>query len=471
MLNTKLNQIIVFYGIMTIFSFMLKNFKKDYLYFLLFVFFIHLIYFVIAVINNNIFMADSYEYLQQAFNIKNYASFYCLDFNQPLNIHFFTKRPPLYGIFILVFKIIYDSNFSVLFVQNILSFLNIVGIIKLLNNYHFTFDIKKTMIAVLIFLPVQFIYNNMIMSEILIQTFLFWSFYYFCLFIEKNKLSYIFICNVFLACAVLTKPVLLYFWIPNLILLIYLLWKRRKAAILLSGLIMPLVIFLLSYYNYHTTGSFHYSSIRQMNLVGYNSAFLLVNVYGEEEGQKRMAEIRKYLSSVEDFSKLQKEEDRIGYELIMNHKYEYIKYHLKGIVNFFLDPGRFDLNNFLGIKEGNNTGLLYVFTKEGYSGIFKFILQQPYYIVLYIFMILLVNIILIISMIYFVFVKGVKKELKIFLFMLILYLSFFSGPLGTMRYKIHIIPLMLLTIPFFYEKIKSRMLKRHNNNELNKSGN
>lgn len=439
---------------------MFKKTDNKYLVFWIILILIHLTYFVISFVNGNIYMADSYEYLQQALNIKHYSSLYCLDFNQPLNMHFFTKRPPLYGFFILLIKTFVNSDYFVLFVQNILSLLNIVGLVKILNHYNFSYDFKKTILLLLILLPVQFIYNNMIMSEVLLQTLLFWSFYYFFMFAQKGKTGYIIVCNVFLALAVLTKPVLLYFWIPNLVLLIYLFWKNRRIIIILSGLIMPLIIFLLSFYNYHATGSFHFSSIRQMNLVGYNSALLLVNVYGEEEGQKKMVEIRKYLNSIDDFSKLQREEDRIGYEVIMNHKYEYAKYHLKGIVNFFMDPGRFDLNNYLGIKEGNNTGLLYAFTKGGYSDVLKFILQQPFYIVLYIFIILLVNIILIISLINFFFVKEVKIEFKIFLFLIIFYLCFFSGPLGTMRYKIHIIPLMLFTVPFFFEKVKYETIKK-----------
>lgn len=438
---------------------MFKNADKNFLVFWAIVVSIHLVYFVIMLFNGNIYMADSYEYLQQAFNIKNYSSLYCLDFNQPLNLHFFTKRPPLYGFFIFTFKWIINSDLWVLCIQNILSILNIFGLVRILKYYSFSFDFKKILLLLLIFLPVQFIYSNMIMSEILLQTLLFWSFFNFFMYIRKNRIGYIVLCNVFLALAVLTKPVLLYFWIPNLILLIYLFWKRRQVNILLPGLIMPLVIFLLSFCNYHVTGSFHYSSIRQMNLIGYNSAFLLVNVYGEEEGQKKMVEIRKYLSSIDDFSKLQKEEDRIGYELIMNHKYEYAKYHIKGMVNFFMDPGRFDLNNFLGIKEGNNTGLLYVFTKEGYSGIFRFILQQPLYMIFYLSIVLIINVVMVLSLISFFFVKSVTIEIKIFLIMLVFYLCFFSGPLGTMRYKVHVIALMLFTIPFFFEKLKYKIFK------------
>jgi 4-amino-4-deoxy-L-arabinose transferase-like glycosyltransferase len=438
---------------------MLKKSDNKIIIFWLIILFVHLAYFIFAVINKNILMADSYEYLQQAYNIRNFSSFYCLDFSQPIDMHFFTKRPPLYGVFILILKYIFDSNYFVLFVQNILSVLNVFGVIKLLKEYKFSFDFKRPLVVFMIFLSFQYIYCNMIMSEILLQTMLFWSFYCFFFYLKRNKLSYIFICNVFLSLAVLTKPVLLYFWIPNLLLLFYLFWKRRKVALIISGFIMPLAIFLFSLFNLYATGCFHYSSIKEMNLVGYNSAFLLVNVYGEEESQKRMLEIRRHLKSIDNFKNLLVEEDKIGYEIISENKFVYAKLHLKGMANFFLDPGRFDLNNFLGIKEGNNTGLLYTFTKEGYSGVLKFILKQPLYIIIYIIAIMIINIILLISLINFLFIKRINIETRIFMFLLIFYLCFFSGTLGTMRYKIHIIPLLLFTIPFLFEKIKTKLSK------------
>jgi hypothetical protein len=197
-----------------------------------------------------------------------------------------------------------------------------------------------------------------------------------------------------------------------------------------------------------------------MAMLGNNGAFLFVKVYGEEEGTKKIIEVNKHLDSIKDFSNLIREEDRMGYEIVLSHKYEYMKFHVAGMMNFFLDPGRFDIYNFLGIKEANNSGLLYTFIKDGYSGVLKFIFRQPAGIIVYLFVVFIVNIFLMISLINFIFVKKVNAVLKIFLFSLILYLCLFSGPLGTMRYKVHIIPLLLFTIPFLWEKIRTRLKKQ-----------
>lgn len=448
---------------------MLKEEERKRYIFWISVTVIHVIYFVVAVINKHIYMADSYEYLQQAFNIRNFGSFYCLDFNQPIEMHFFTKRPPLYGLLIMVIKVIYNSDFLVLFVQNVLSMLNIIGLMKILDKQNFNFDFRKLVLVFLICLPAQFIYANMIMSEMLLQTLLFWSFYFFLLFTEEGKTRHIILCNILLALAVLTKPVLVYFWIPNLLLLIYLSIKMKRPRIVFAGALMPVVIFALSLYNYYTTGSFHYSSIKHVSLTGYNSAFLNIKVYGEEEGTRRNLEVRAHLDSIKSFPEVIKEEERIGYGIILEHKYEYMKFHLSGMINFLMDPGRFDIYNFLGIKEDNNTGLLYTFTKEGYSGVLRFILRQPVHIILYILLVMIANILLLISLIHFIFVKSIRVEVRIFLFVLIFYMCLFSGPLGTMRYKLHVIPVMLFTIPFFFGYIRMKFFRKDKGSEEKKT--
>ena len=82
---------------------------------------VHVIFFGVFYFNNNIYMADSKEYLYQAYNIKNYFSNYCADLAIQINPALYTKRPPLYGLMILMLKTIYNSNYFILFVQNLFS--------------------------------------------------------------------------------------------------------------------------------------------------------------------------------------------------------------------------------------------------------------------------------------------------------------------------------------------------------------
>ena len=422
-----------------------------------------MIYFVLTLFSKNIYLADSSEYLNQVINMGKHLNWYCGDFNEQIDLDLFSRRPPMYGLFLFLIKSIVNSDFAVLFVQSALSIFNILGVLSLLNFYKFNVSSNRVVLIFVILYPSQLLYCNLIMTEILFQTFLFWGFYNIFLFLKDNKFNHLLYYNILIALATLTKPVLFYFWIPNLLFLTYLFLRKRKFPIILSGFIPLIVVLLISSYNYNKTGYFHYSSIKNNNLLYYNSYFLLIRVYGKEEGSKKFAKIVEHVNSINDYSIKSSEKERIGFETILDNKLSYAKFQSKGMLNFFLDPGRFDLINFIGIKEKNNEGLLFAFAREGYSGVMKFILNQPIYIVIYLIIVLLINIVMIASIIYLPFVKRIDVNLKIYFFLILVYLSFISGPFSTLRYKIPIYPIILFTIPFFVEGLKNRFLTRSSN--------
>jgi hypothetical protein len=265
--------------------------------------------------------------------------------------------------------------------------------------------------------------------------------------------------NAFLSLAVLAKPVLVYFWIPNLIFILYLFFKNKKAGVLLSGLLMPAVILGLTLYNYSNTGYFQYSSNKQVSYLDYSATFLLIKTEGQEAGWNKWHEVHSYVDTISDYPRMTEESERIATEIIMKYKYEFLKYHLTGMVNYFMDPGRYDINYFLNIKETNHTGLLYTFAKSGYKGVFEFMMDKPPYILIYLFVMLIINFFMLVSLILFAFSKRIKPELKFFILFTAFYMSFVSGLLGTMRYKIHIYLLILFTIPFAAEYITVKFRK------------
>lgn len=423
--------------------------------------FVYILFFAVFYYSYNIYMADSIEYLMQAYNIKAHLSFYCADLTKEINPALYTKRPPMYGLVILFIKTIYNSNYFVLFVQNLLSIANIIGLIKILHDYKFEFDVKKSLYIFIVFFPAQYIYVNMIMSEILLQTFIFWALFNLFYYIKNRTTRNIIYYNIILALAVLTKPVLVYFWIPNLIFMAYLYYKNKKTSTLLSGLIHPVFVLLFSYYGYTTTGNLSYSSQKPVNLLDYYATFLLISVNGEDGGWKRYGEIHSYLDTIKDYSKMSIEAEKIAMEIILDNKIEYAKLHLKGMLNYFFDPGRYDLNYLLSVKEKNHSGLMIAFAKGGYGEVVNFVTKQPYYVIVYLSLMLIINFCFVLSLILFLFNKRVYEEIKFFVLFMAVYMSFLSGMLGTMRYKIHIYFLLLFTIPFAIEYIKSKnLLKR-----------
>jgi hypothetical protein len=405
---------------------------------------IHAIYFIFAMNFNCLYMADSYEYLKQAENLKSSHTLYCGDLNKPIDNDLYTRRPPVYGLFIFISNLLINSDLLIIILQSLISIVTLTGLYSMLREYGTNKYSYLILPLFLLLFPPQFITANFIMAEILMQAFVFWSFYFFVKFLKTKEVKFIYLYNIFFTLGVLTKPVMLFFWIPNIIFSVYLFYKYKKSSFLVASVIQPAVVLLVCLMNLQTTGFFHYSSLKDNNLLFYNGYFILVNTRDIDTANREIEDMQKYLFGINDYRKMSEERERMGLELINNNKLVYAKLHLKGVLNYFFDPGRFDFLNFTGqLNEKNNEGMMFTFAKEGYLGIIKQLLNQNPALLAYLALIFVMNIILFAGFAVFLFSKNVGIDLKIFLALLVVFLGFMSGPLGTLRYKIHIIPLMI----------------------------
>ncbi|MCE1165930.1 MAG: glycosyltransferase family 39 protein, partial [Bacteroidetes bacterium] len=389
-------------------------------------------------------MADSAEYLKQAENIKSSLSFYCGDLTKNIDNDLYTRRPPVYGILITVLELFTVSDFAVILFQSALSILTMTGLFVILRDEGYEKISYAAIPLFLLLFPPQEITANFIMAEILLQSLIFWAFLCFYRYGKTKEVKYMLFYNLLLAAGVLTKPVLLYFWIPNLLFSFYLYYKNRKFAVVAASLIMPSVILAVCLMNLGKTGYFHYSSLKDNNLLYYNGYFILVNTKNLETANREIEETQKYLFGIQDYRKMSEERARLGTELVMNNMTTYAKLHLKGVFNYFFDPGRFDFLNFTGqLNEKNNEGMMFIFAKEGYAGVIKQLLKQNPALLAYLFVVFFMNVILFAGFLIFLIKKNVETEIKILAALMVFFMGFMSGPLGTLRYKIHIVPLML----------------------------
>ncbi|MBC7391311.1 MAG: hypothetical protein H7329_19075, partial [Opitutaceae bacterium] len=92
---------------------------------------IHAIYFFCALHFEGICNGDSDEYLLTAENLKYHGEVYNWVWKSKLDPFFYTLRPPLYGVFIFLLKLLWDNDYFVLFVQNLLSIGNWLLLIHL----------------------------------------------------------------------------------------------------------------------------------------------------------------------------------------------------------------------------------------------------------------------------------------------------------------------------------------------------
>ena len=160
----------------------------------IFIIAIHVLYFLIACKIGSIYLVDSYGYLNQAKNILLHQSWYAEDWNAPMLIDYFTIRPPLYAVFILLCKTLFNSDYFVIAIQNVLSIVNFFILWKLLSEFKIPQKNTSVMIVLgLIFFPSQLIHANFIMTEIVFQTLLLGVFYFSVITVQSPNSKNVFI--------------------------------------------------------------------------------------------------------------------------------------------------------------------------------------------------------------------------------------------------------------------------------------
>tara|TARA_R110002049_G_scaffold1113_8_gene8231 strand:+ start:2916 stop:4220 length:1305 start_codon:yes stop_codon:yes gene_type:complete len=411
---------------------------------------IHALFFAVKVILGNFFLNDSYEYWHLATNIKNSFEFYSTDINSKIIFENYTKRPPLYGLFILFSSFLLHSKITVLIFQNALSIISVFISLKLFNDYYKQIN-QKIYIAFFITSLSQFIYSNYIMSEILFQFFIIVLCYLFREIITKKSATHLFLFQITIVLLFLTKPIFYLFIIPN-ILLSFWFTKHVKRAYLFS--LMPIIVFFL-YINWNNqrTGSFEFSSIQNINLKNYNLYYFHVSKYGEEYALNINTEITEEANNKATYAKKQKFIKEKSLYYITKDWASYTLKHVIGSFRMFLDPGRFDIYNFLEFKNNSEVGFLKHLNENGFIGALEYFKKQPFLILIVIPVILLFNVFKIVGFILF-WIKNHKKTPAVFWFMLfiITYFVVLTGIIGAARFLVPILPIYLLFATLGYSK-------------------
>ena len=182
---------------------------------------IHVVYFLFALYFKQIYTLDSEEYILTARNLLDHGVVYNGVWREDLIPELYTLRPPLYGSFIFLSRLFSSSDFLVLFFQNLLSILLWVLFISWFNKSFTRKNIEPYVVLALIFFPSQMIEVNSIMADLLLEFLLLLSFLFLLRYHQSQRGFDIFLFNLFLALALFTKPIMLYFWIPNLVYSVY----------------------------------------------------------------------------------------------------------------------------------------------------------------------------------------------------------------------------------------------------------
>lgn len=425
---------------------------------------IHLFFFLWQIQHQGYLLQDSEEYLYAAQNIIDKQTLYSGDLEQEIDPVLYTKRPLGYPLFLSLFKSIGLPIAAVLLFQNLLSIFSILLCRKLFIEYGYSKKYDPLLILLLALTPSHFIYANMIMAESLLQFLIVIMAYCLHQIKQKTDWKWLLALQMTICLALLVKPVMYVWVIPNALLLIVFLAKKMKPAILASLALLPLlVIGLVMGRNHKMTGDYSFSSIQSINLVFYNAHFFNTKLVGMDAAE---AEIKQLKSDVDDLPYEQKWKTLRHWATskISSEPYSYASFHARGVVTFFLDPGRFDLYEFFHLKGDHYPGMLHYFSESGISGVLQYLKKQNLLVVLTLLIIALVNFIKVASAIFY-FVKEKNKPNTIwYLALLIAFLAFATGPLGASRFAVPVVPFILFMSVLGIKALTSF------NKPLNKSG-
>jgi len=372
----------------------------------------------------NRLMVDSAEYTAAAKNLLESGVIYAGDLKEGANPLLYSRRPPGYPVLILLAGI---NDAMVVLLQVALVMIGgwfvwqIAGFLFPQSRYRF-------LLVLLYFLyPAEIIYSQMIMSEILFQFLLLFSFWALTRFLRDQGAAWILAMNIGLGLAVLTKPILVYFWIPNLLYHAWIYARTRRLVVLIAGGLPLLVVSAWSGRNAVMTGYFHFSSIQasQMRVLTGSDPISAVDESEMEEHNLRAFQV--YL------------------ERFIFRWPRTLEKILIDPLFLFLDPGRFDIFEFLNMPHDVRSWKL-VF--GGDSGRKEFFNRIPLLILIYLLVVGFLNVLILAGFLYFVFTESQSFEWKIFFLLVISYVlaAVIFGAVGASRYRLPLEPLLILSI-------------------------
>ena len=211
-------------------------------------------------------------------------------------------------------------------------------------------------------------------------------------------------------------------------------YKRMLLRLLPIFIILALVAI-----NNQRWNTPHISSVGTTNFYEYNRALLLEQVYGKTYTDSVYMSESKWLNTVSNFDP--KKGDWMSArssETLQAHWGTYGYLQVKGMIQMFIDPGRYDAMVFL--KWPVYSGLLGIRDSQQPA-------QRPLYEWVYMVVFALVNavkIILIATAL--IYVMVLKKPIDLttqLAFLAIILVAFATGPVGTARYALPLYPLMV----------------------------
>ncbi|MEL6257299.1 MAG: hypothetical protein AAFR87_35215, partial [Bacteroidota bacterium] len=196
---------------------------------------IHFFFLLYQGIEERFFLVDSEDYIQAAKNLWEQQLLYAGDMEEEsLYAGNYSRRPPLYPLFLIPAQVLNESWFLSILLQNLCSLLSFGLFIRIFQLLYPEKELPKLIFIFLFLYPAQFIYANLIMSESLFQLLLMGSLFFLIRGEKGNSIRDFVLHALCLSAALLTKPVL-YLFIPiHALYFLYRGLRKRQRALFLT---------------------------------------------------------------------------------------------------------------------------------------------------------------------------------------------------------------------------------------------
>ncbi|MFN5026011.1 MAG: hypothetical protein ACK5HJ_09710 [Bacteroidota bacterium] len=410
---------------------------------------VHVAAFIWAFSSGNIYLADSSGYLHQAFNLKTYGSWYSEDWNAPLLLDYFSYRTPGYAIFILCCKFIWDSVWSVLLFQNILSIYTCYVILRQLEKSSVTAaHIRYIMYTFLLLYPAQVMLANMVMSEMLFQFLLIQFFLALVRYSETPHYKTLVAPSLWLVCLIATKPVALFLPAVAVVCIATINFRISLKRTALHGILVAAIagisIHAICTQQVHQLGYYHFSSIKPVTMQRYYAKFILANEYGRQVADDWNDRCYSRLQNCSTYKERYELMQHMGDSVVKKYPLTAIYLYTKGAAAMLLDPGRHELVRFTGLDNPALPGLFYTIQSGGYGGIRSYLQSIPLPALLLLILSLLWNVSALFLLVVYILRVHHKAVYKRILLLIVAYMVLTTGMLGISRYRSAIMPLLVI---------------------------
>lgn len=410
-----------------------------------------------SLVNGPVILQDSEEFLNSSLSFQKDDNFYSGPRNQPLDYRQFSKRTPLYPLLISSLQ---SNHLHINYLFIIQIFIQLaslfIGFI-LLKNIHPQGKLPIVIMSVFIlFTPSLFIYTQFIMADVWLQLFCMLTALSLLKYLQKRNIQSMIALILFSTLAALTKPVFLIASFALAILCGYHVVKSTKKFWIILCFTPFVSWYSISNMNKHLTSVFHYSSIGYINLLHYNTNLFLVAKYGNAEAAKQLEPLMITPATKSEFKKNYRDVNTKCKEILLKNGFSYSIYHLKGVLYFFLDPGRFDLYNFFRVETTNSQGFLH---KGASFQKVKDMLNSHPAIVTLLVLVFLGNLIKTIGFLGYIWINRSNK-MVVFLASLVFYIALLTGPLGASRFALPVSLIVIILASVFYKTLWDARVKR-----------